>query len=172
MPGLGWVFSLLEKLLPVFFRKKEPVELVVDGFSDLTDGQQNFIKSLEARVTDLEKSNLELQKAMKVRRRRAKKLTGVIGACKKEIEECNKDRESLKERVLALELISKDEKDYAHDAAHLFEGYMKALEIDLESHGIKPDARESILKLQREREAARAKEQLDKWRAAIDQSTR
>ena len=163
MPGFHWIIPLLEKLLPFIFKRKEPVELVVDGFTNLADGQQGFISSLQSRLSDLEESTKQLQSVMRIRRKRTKKLYGEVGRLKKEIDECRRDRNELADRVVKLEKAAEKEKQYAHSEAHLFSNYMKTLEMDLEKHGVMPESRASILKIWRERQAEKDREQREMW---------
>lgn len=167
MPGLGAILALFDAIIRFFTRApKEPVDKVVDGFTDLadgfselTEGQQALIGNLQARLLDLEQSHKELIACMRVRRKRSKKQEVKLNVLAKEVADCNEHRTKLQGEFNELSEKVEKEKLYSHGHAHLVDNYMKYLEADLETHGILPDAREAILKLQRDREEARDREQ-------------
>jgi chromosome segregation ATPase len=155
MWGFGWLITLLEFFTKFLHGNRGDAEPLIDGYGDLTGGQQHFINNLEERITEVEKINRKLLKAMRIRRRRTRALEEKVRGLTTENVECEKRCAELTRRVAALEDKAKQERDYAHDHVHEFEEFMSHLTKDLEVAGIEPAASASVLRRVRERQVMR-----------------
>lgn len=102
--------AIWEFLLGLFKSKRERIEPVIEGYDELVGGQQGFIEALKASIDALNKSISALQheqaESIRLRKRLAKRLGLAVREIKKltkEVEECNKHRQQLEDRVKTLE---------------------------------------------------------------------
>ncbi len=140
MYGFGWLITALEFCTRFLHRERGDSEPLIDGYGNLTGGQQHFIKTLERRLDQLEKSNERLNERLE--------------RSEKDVEDCNSDRTELKKRVEVLEAKAVKEKNYTHDRVHEFENFMDFLELDLKSANIEVTAITAILQRLRDRRDA------------------
>jgi uncharacterized protein YlxW (UPF0749 family) len=124
-------------------RDKEPMEPVVKSYDGLAKAQAKFIKQLADRQVLFDSalaSQIRDNKAIK------KTLGRKIGSLKREVKECQGDRERLQARIETLESNSKSNHDYTKEYSHALNNLLTVLPDVLKKHGIEPTAIEHVVK--------------------------
>lgn len=151
MYGLGWLFTFVRFIAENAGGRSQPVEPLIGSYEELSKGFATLTENLTSQISSL---NRALAEAFKERKQLKKHYGTEYGKVKKEIDDCNKHRTELQDRVVKLEENARKEKNYTHDRVHEFENFIDFLEIDLTSAGIEPTAVAAILKRIRDRREA------------------